>query len=87
MPTTQRITLDPDPPEAGQPVKICYDFDGLDPARTVLKVTFGPDATPGGEHEVDEDEPCVTIDVPQHATSITVEDLEGPSPDKVAPVR
>lgn len=82
----QRISLNPDPPIAGADVEICHDFTGSDVEQTDLVVTFGPRDTPGGEHQVSKESPCVTVKVPAAATSITVEDLLGPSPDKWAPV-
>ena len=84
MPDTQRITLVPDPPIQGQNVEICYDFAGSGVTSATLRVTF----TPGGstEYPVKVDDPCVTVFVPENATSILVEDLDGPSPNKDAPV-
>ena len=82
---TQRITLDPDPPLAGQKVTICYDFEGLELSETTLRVSF-PGTGGTADYEVSVNNPCVTIDVPGTATRIAVEDLDGPSPDKQAPV-
>jgi hypothetical protein len=87
MPTgdsDQRISLDPDPPVQGKPVKICYNFAGSGISGTTLRVSF--DDGTGTDHEVSAASPCVTVTVPASATSITVEDLVGPSPDKNAPV-
>ena len=80
----QRITLDPDPPVQGQDVTICYRFDGSGVSSTTLRVTF--DSGTPTDYEVSTSQPCVTIPVPDSATSITVEDMNGPSPDKNAPV-
>ena len=81
---TQRITLDPDPPVQGQRVRICYDFDGSGLSSTTLGVSFdGGDET---DHEVDAENPCVTIDVPDGAILITVSDSSSVSPNKTAPV-
>lgn len=87
MPTPQqRITLNPDPPVAGQTLEICYDFSGLGLDKMRLRVTFDPDVVSPAEYSVTPDHPCVTILVPEGAQSITVEDLDGPSPDKNAPI-
>ncbi len=85
MAQPQRITLDPDPPVQGQDVKICYAFSGSGVTSTTLRVTFYPG---GGskDYSVTDSNPCVTVKVPDTATSILVEDLDGPSPDKNAPV-
>jgi len=85
MVEVERITLDPDPPQAGQKLTICYKFEGSGRKEATLVVTFTP-RTGGGTFEVTEEEPCVTIDVPAGATWITVEDEGGPSPDASAPV-
>lgn len=85
MTTTQRITLDPDPPKQGSQVTICYDFDGSGVESTTLRVTFSPSGV-ATSCPVSKKAPCATVTVPSDATSITVEDEDGPSPDKIAPV-
>lgn len=81
----QRIKLDPDPPQAGKPLTICYEFSGLQIEQTVLRVTFTPNDG-SDDYTVTRASNCVTVDVPSNALQITVEDQGGPSPDKVAPV-
>lgn len=85
MTDEQRITLDPDPPVQGRQVTICYNFAGSGVTSTTLRVTF--DDGSSTDYEVTTDSPCITIGVPGTATSILVEDLDGPSPDKAAPVK
>jgi hypothetical protein len=82
----QRISLQPDPPTQGRKVTICYEFSGSGISSTTLRVTF-TGASGSTNYEVSASSPCVTIDVPDTATAITVEDLNGDSPDKWAPVR
>lgn len=86
MAEPQRITLDPDPPSQGTVVTICYNFSGSGVTSTTLKVKFGSGDS-GTTYEVSEANPCVEVDVPSGATAITVEDMNGPSPDKWAPVQ
>jgi len=81
----QRISLNPDPPVQGQNVNVCYNFDGTTLAQTTLEVTFDPGAH-SSNHTVTPDDPCATVVVTDDATSIIVEDLDGPSPAKSAPV-
>ena len=78
----QRISFNPDPPQAGQPLTICYDFSGTGLSFTHLKVTFTPPVVSPATYVVTPDAPCVTVTVPRGAVSILVEDIDGPSPDK-----
>lgn len=79
---TQRITIDPDPPQAGGSVTICYDFDGL--AETVavadLTVDFRPDDI-GGDVSIapTKEDPCVVVQIPASADGGFVVDNGGHS--------
>ena len=85
MGAVERISLNPDPPKAGEKLTICYDFEGSGSDSATLVVTFTPGGVPAS-YEVTREEPCVVIQVPIEATWITVEDRDGPSPDASAPV-
>ena len=80
-----RISFDPEPPEQGGKVTICYDFSDLELADTVLLVSFYMNPEPTS-YPVSPATACVTIDVPDAAVSLLVEELEGPSPDAATPV-
>ena len=80
----QRITLTPDPPESGKPVKICYDFSGTNLAHTHLKVTFTPGVVSPATYVVTPEDPCVVVTVPDGAITMLIQDIDGPSPDKSA---
>lgn len=84
MSDKQRITLDPNPPVQGEDVTITYDFSGLSLAETRLQILFDGDSGP--VITVTPDDPSQTVPVPASADTILVEDLDGPSPDKSAPV-
>ena len=75
----QRITLDPDPPQAGKPCTICYDFTGLELKDTKIVITYVP---PGGEDSVVllPAANCADITVAA-ATSMHLEDTSGESPE------
>jgi hypothetical protein len=76
-----KITFDPDPPQKGKALKICYtgtlprtlDID-WDPAGTPTSATC---PSPGG---------CVTITVPANASSVIVHDPSGAAEDKTSVV-
>ncbi len=85
-PTIRRITIEPDPPAQGGKLDVSHDFSGEAPDNTVLRVRFEP-ALGSSDHEVSTGAASVTIDVPREATFVSIEDLKGPSPRKVAPVR
>lgn len=72
-----RISFSPDPPQAGKPLKICYDFNGSGVNSTRLEVTYDP---PSGstKYDVTPQNPCVTITCAA-AKEIFVTDLDGPS--------
>jgi hypothetical protein len=77
------ISFEPDPPEAGSSLKICYDFDnagGID--KTRLQVSFNPPVVSTATYDVDRKDNCVTIVLPAGALTILVKDLDGPSADK-----
>jgi hypothetical protein len=78
----ERISFNPDPPEQGMALTICYDFSQLGISSTTLRVAF----TPGGasDHPVSKTDPCVEVQVPANAEAILVEDLSGYSNDKTA---
>ncbi|MFN3244820.1 MAG: hypothetical protein ACE37K_25180 [Planctomycetota bacterium] len=80
----QRISFDPTPPVRGQSVTICYDFDGAGITSTTLRVTFDPGGQ-SSDHDVSDQNHCVTITVPSDAKSILVEDLSGVSPNNTSP--
>lgn len=83
MTLPQRISFNPDPPSAGSYCQICYDFSGLEISSTELRVSFDPAVVSPATYTVTKDAPCITIMIPE-AESVTVEDLDGPSPDKYA---
>ena len=83
--STQRITLEPDPPVAGQALKVCYDFAGSGITETTLRIEYDPSRGTSDE-EVSISDPCVTVTVPSGATAIAVTDIDGPSVPKTAPV-
>lgn len=83
--TKQRISLNPNPPTQGQNVSVCYTFEGTALGQTTLEVTFNPGAH-SSSHMVTPDSPCASVAVPDSATSVTIVDEDGPSPNKEAPV-
>ena len=85
MTQEQRISLNPEPPVQGQEVAITYDFSGLALEETRLRVTFSPGGTPVIYH-VTVGDPSVGVPVPGDATSVLIEDLDGPSSDKASAV-
>lgn len=76
------ISCTPDPPVAGQDVKICFKFRSGDPSPINLTVEF---TTPNGVTsqivQVSESQPCGTVAVPVGATGMTVTDPTGTSAD------
>lgn len=72
-----RISFSPNPPQAGKPLKICYDFNGSGVSSTRLEVFYDP---PSGsaKYPVTPQNPCVTITCAA-ANEILVKDLDGPS--------
>ena len=74
----QQFTIDPDPPERGKLLKLCYSGArpatasiSWDPPGEPTSVSFGDDA----------DELCVTFTVPDDASSVIVHDDSGSSDD------
>lgn len=80
MPLPHRISVDPDPPEAGESLQICYDFSGTGLESTTLTVTFDP----GGSENllVTPHAPCQTITVPSNAEVYNITDQSAQSQDK-----
>jgi hypothetical protein len=81
MAEPQRISFEPDPPQAGKILKICYSFENLPQDKTQLEVSFNPAVVSPATYDVTRKDPCLTLLVPE-ADSILVQDLDGPSPDK-----
>ncbi len=83
----QLIKLNPSPPVQGKDVEICYDFanaGGI--TETTLRVSFTPNDGSTDYTVSSPNNMCVTVPVPPNGLQIMVEDLGGPSPDKVEPV-
>ena len=78
----QRFTIDPDPPQAGQPVKICYEFTGTPLTETEIKIDWRPDTIPDESHAVTPADPCVTVTVPAGASGGFLIDTKGYSDDR-----
>ncbi|MGB0890296.1 MAG: hypothetical protein ACPGWS_08435 [Solirubrobacterales bacterium] len=73
------ITIDPDPPVAGQKVKVCYDFPS-----GVTEVKLEIEWSPTGETEtltIAADDNCGKIEVPAWATGMLIVDTSGASAD------
>lgn len=76
------ISVNPDPPKAGQPVTICYDFREGDPDPALLTVEIDvPGGTNSQSIELTKAEPCETIAIPAGATGLLITDPYGPSAD------
>ena len=79
---TQRITISPNPPVAGQQLEICYDFTGMPgTSSATLNIDWTPDSVPSTSVEVTAEEPCVTITVPLDADTYLIKDETGESED------
>lgn len=76
----QLFTVTPDPPVCGQPVKICYNFDGAPPGTNTVtvRVKFTPPGT-SQDYQLTLTEPCVQVDVPGEANFLDILDLNGHS--------
>lgn len=78
-----RISGEPDTPEQGEGLTICYDFDGMDHGEVIhLSFDWTPESEPSevivsNEHNNN----CKTITVPEGATSVVVSDTSGESND------
>ncbi|MEO0478276.1 MAG: hypothetical protein AAF196_02225 [Planctomycetota bacterium] len=83
--STQRISIDPATPVAGQSLKICYDFDGSGINKTELCITTKPPEQMISR-TVSTADNCTTITVPETALTILIEDKDGDSPDFSRPV-
>lgn len=74
---TVLITVDPDPPKAGEDLKICYPDPGTP------SITLDIDWTPAGLHPptvtISFPPGCATISVPATATEIEIVDPTGGS--------
>lgn len=83
-----RISCTPNPPVAGQPVKICYDFNGSGIGQTNLEVEFtlSPTGSSSSTHTVKVGDHCVTIQVPSNAVAMKVHDTTGTTTDLVTDV-
>ena len=81
----QRITLDPDPPKAGKTVTVSYAFDDTQ-VETILRfwVWRGDGLVCQFDQLVCFLLPDIELDLPPGATSMLIEDVGGPSPDKAA---
>lgn len=82
---TQRISVNPNPPVAGEPVKITYDFSGADITSARLCVSFFPKPN-SSEQKATVANPTIEVEVPEDAEQITIEDKDGDSPDLVKAV-
>lgn len=75
------ITLDPDPPQAGHSMKICFKFREGDPSPITLEITFTP--IPGTPTvttvQVSDSNPCATVQVPSDAATYQIIDRSGTS--------
>lgn len=81
-PLPDLISISPDPPVAGQPLKICFAFSKGDPSPIDLNVEF---TTSNGVTsqivQVSESQPCATITVPSDGFGITITDPTGTAAD------
>lgn len=78
------ISVDPDPPQQGEDVRVCYNFDAITGDSVSLRITFDPGGTE--TVTVTRAERCVTVSVPQEAGVYLIEDLSRQSYDKGGPV-
>jgi hypothetical protein len=72
-PLPDRITVNPDPMEAGKSALICYDFTGLTSTSVQLSFTWDPAGSPSSL-ELTSDDPCQTITVPEANTVLIVDE-------------
>lgn len=75
------ISCNPDPPVAGQPVEICFDFQPGNPSPITLQVDFSlkPSGVGSTTVQVSDTQKCGTITVPPNADGMTVVDPTGTS--------
>ena len=64
---TQRITIDPDPPEQGKAAKVCYNFKGTGLSTVTLELTWDPDTLPGEDITLTPANNCKNVQVPATA--------------------
>lgn len=79
----QRISIDPDPPQAGKALRICYDFFGSGLTSTTLKIHYVPTSYGTDTVTVSESpagSSCKEILCPA-ASSLTIVDGSGVSQD------
>lgn len=76
-----RFSIEPDPAEAGKPLKICYDFDGLSIPEAKATVDWRPISIPDDEVTLTPAAPCATVTVPGGATGGFLIDTTGNSGD------
>ena len=81
----QRMSFVPETPVQGQPVSIGYDFHNSGVTSTTIRVHFTP-GTEYTDYVLTEENPEVIVPVPANATSVLLEDGDGPSPDKSSAV-
>ena len=77
--TMERITIDPDPAQAGQDAKICYDFSGLSLTSVTIKIEWKPDTIQDQEIILTPEAPCVVVKVPVGASGGFLIDQSGNS--------
>lgn len=79
----KRFSIDPDPPQAGQWLTICYDFEG--PPKATSPVTVKIQITGGGGQiltvELNEITQCYEFELPSTALTINLHDTSGQSED------
>lgn len=78
MSAQSRISITPNPPEAGKTAKVCYDFIGSGITSTVLDVEFTP-PTGSGSYPVSIGSPCVDVPIPDGAEFVLITDQDGVS--------
>lgn len=76
-----RFTIDPDPAQTVQPLKICYDFTGLGITEVKIQIDWRPNSIPDGLEPATAADPCVTVTVPAGATNGYLIDSTGNSGD------
>lgn len=82
----QRISIKFDPPTQGQPLRICYDFSGLNADINGVIVSFKIDSKPPstGQMVLTRAYPCEVIGTPNDAKTVKIHDTYGLSPDLTA---
>lgn len=83
---TQRISINPNPPRAGQQATVSYNFTGTTLAEVRLEITYSTTTPPDPEPAIITLKPqsnSKTITLPDDAEQITITDMDGESPDLV----